>query len=248
VDDSGNLETPSAGVTVNVTCPCSIWSTNVTPAGVDSGDGHSIEVGVKFTTDTFGTVSGIRFYKSTKNTGTHVGNLWTSTGQLLGRVTFSGESASGWQQASFSQPVAITPGTTYVASYYAPVGHYAQDDGYMFNAPAPAPDGNASLDSPPLHALRSTPSNPNGLFSYTTSTTFPSSTFNAENYWVDVAFTPSPAPGQVTSVTATPGCRWKASRTGTGVAVSIQSVTARLCVRRSSTKRRKCVVLLSRRR
>ncbi len=33
VDDSANLETPSAGVTVNVTCPCSIWGT-----GRDAGD------------------------------------------------------------------------------------------------------------------------------------------------------------------------------------------------------------------
>ena len=32
VDDSGNLETPGPGVTVNVNCPCSIWGTNVTPA------------------------------------------------------------------------------------------------------------------------------------------------------------------------------------------------------------------------
>src|SRR5207244_3722406 len=28
-DDSGNLETPSAGATVNIACPCSIWGTNV---------------------------------------------------------------------------------------------------------------------------------------------------------------------------------------------------------------------------
>ena len=27
VDDSGNLQVPGAGVTVNVTCPCSMWAT-----------------------------------------------------------------------------------------------------------------------------------------------------------------------------------------------------------------------------
>ena len=31
VDDSGNLESPGAGTTVNVNCPCSIWGTNATP-------------------------------------------------------------------------------------------------------------------------------------------------------------------------------------------------------------------------
>lgn len=204
-DDSGNLETPGPVTTVNVSCPCSLWGTTDTPGAVDSKDANAIEVGVKFTTDTFGTVSGIRFFKATANTGTHFGNLWTATGQLLGRVTFTGETASGWQRALFAQPIAISPGVTYVASYFAPVGHYSQDEAYMYNAPAPEPDGNDSLDSPPLHALRSTASNPNGVFAYNSSTTFPSNSFNGENYWVDLVFSPSPAPGQVTNVVATAG-------------------------------------------
>ena len=117
VDDSGNLESPGAGVTVSVSCPCSIWGTNVTPAVADSGDPNAVEVGVRFTSTAFGTVTGLRFYKSAANTGTHVGNLWTEDGQLLASVTFTGETGSGWQQATFSSPVPILPGTTYVASY-----------------------------------------------------------------------------------------------------------------------------------
>ena len=34
----------------------------------------------------------------------HVGSLWSSTGTRLGQVTFTNESASGWQQASFATP------------------------------------------------------------------------------------------------------------------------------------------------
>ena len=64
VDDSGNLEKPGPGVTVNVNCPCSIWGTDVTPTTTDSGDPASIEVGVKFTTDASGYITGIRFYKA----------------------------------------------------------------------------------------------------------------------------------------------------------------------------------------
>ncbi len=45
---------------------------------------------------------GIRFYKGVANTGTHMGALWSSTGAKLANVTFSGETASGWQQANFS--------------------------------------------------------------------------------------------------------------------------------------------------
>jgi Domain of unknown function (DUF4082)/Fibronectin type III domain/Bacterial Ig domain len=205
VDDSGNLETPAPGTTVNVTCPCSIWGTASTPGVADSGDPASIEVGVKFTTDTFGTASGVRFYKASANTGTHVGSLWTSTGQLLASATFTGESASGWQQVNFAQPVPLNPHTTYVASYFDPKGHYAQDSGYFYPNPSPGPDGSSSVDSPPLHALRDANGTTNGVFAYSGSSIFPSSTFNAENYWVDVVFAPAAAPGPVTGVTGTAG-------------------------------------------
>ena len=52
-----------------------------------------MEIGVKFRSDIAGQVTGIRFYKGTGNTGAHVGHVWSSTGQLLGTVTFSGETA-----------------------------------------------------------------------------------------------------------------------------------------------------------
>ena len=116
-------------------CPCSIWGTNVTPTTTDSGDSASIEVGVKFQSDTNGYITGIRFYKASANTGTHIGNLWTSTGQLLASATFTNETASGWQQVNFSQPVAINPNTTYVASYFAPNGHYSEDGAYFYTVP-----------------------------------------------------------------------------------------------------------------
>ena len=86
-----------------------------------------MELGVKFTADFNGSILGVRFYKSAGNVGTHVGNLWTATGSLLGTATFTNESASGWQQVVFGTPVPVTAGTTYVASYYAPNGHYACD-------------------------------------------------------------------------------------------------------------------------
>ena len=73
-----------------------IWSDTAVPTAVDDGGTSSIEVGVKFTANVNGYVSGIRFYKSTANTGTHVGNLWSSAGTLLASATFAAETASGW--------------------------------------------------------------------------------------------------------------------------------------------------------
>ena len=96
---------------------------------------------MKFTSDVYGTINGIRFYKSAANTGTHVGNLWTAGGQLLASATFTGETTSGWQSVSFSKPVPILPDTTYVASYFAPKGHTADDDYYLYENPQPATMG-----------------------------------------------------------------------------------------------------------
>jgi Domain of unknown function (DUF4082)/Fibronectin type III domain len=204
VDDSGNLGAP-ASIVVNVTCPCSVWGTNMTPGTLDSLDPNAVELGMKFKSDVDGTVNAIRFYKSSKNTGSHVGNLWTTGGQLLARATFTGETASGWQTVNLSPPAAVSANTVYIVSYFAPVGHYSQDSGYMFAAPAPQPDGNDSLDSPPLHALRNASGVSNGVYSYGSSTTFPTSTYNGENYWVDVVFSPATPPGQVTNVVASAG-------------------------------------------
>ncbi|MCA1466256.1 DUF4082 domain-containing protein, partial [Bradyrhizobium sp. NBAIM18] len=77
-----------------------------------------VEVGVKFTASVNGTITGLRFYKGSLNTGPHIADLWSSTGTLLATATFTNETASGWQQVNFSTPVAITAGTTYVASYH----------------------------------------------------------------------------------------------------------------------------------
>ena len=201
-DDSANLETPGPGVSVNVSCPCSIWGNAVTPSVPDSGDPRSVELGVAFTSQTFGTVNGIRFYKSAANTGTHIGSLWSASGQRLATATFSNETPNGWQQVTFSNPVDIFPNTTYIASYFAPTGHYAASSNYFFSPPA---TGGSTLNSPPLHAALATATAGNGIYAYSPTSTFPSSTFNGSNYWVDPVFVPAVAPGQVTNVSGVAG-------------------------------------------
>ena len=54
-------------------------------------------------------ITGVRFYKGAGNTGTHVGNLWTSRRHAARpRATFTSETATGWQQVTSPTPVAIT--------------------------------------------------------------------------------------------------------------------------------------------
>jgi hypothetical protein len=67
VDDSGYLETPSAGVAVTVnprTCPCSLFASNSTPVQASANDTMAVEVGVKFKADQDGYVNALKFYKA----------------------------------------------------------------------------------------------------------------------------------------------------------------------------------------
>lgn len=210
VDDSGNLGSPTPPVTVDVACGCSIFGTGMTPATVDSGDPTPAELGVKFRARSYGAVTGIRFYKSAANTGTHIGSLWTASGQKLAQVTFQSESASGWQTATFSSPVTLEADKTYVASYFAPNGRYSVTPAYFWRRPSPPPHGFGTTESGPLEALRNADGTTNGVFAYTSTPQFPVLSHNAANYWVDVVYQPIPAPGQVTGVTATEAGRTKA--------------------------------------
>jgi hypothetical protein len=154
-------------------CPCSIWPDSTQPSVPSSTDTSSTNLGVKFTVSENGFIKGIRFYKGAANTGTHVASLWSASGSLLGQATFTAESTAGWQQVNFSSPIAVTAGTTYVASYLAPKGGYALDSGGL----------NSAVTNGPLTALAS-----GGVYAYSSSSTFPTNTYNGSNYWVDVVF------------------------------------------------------------
>ena len=96
--------------------------------------------------------------------------------------------------------MAVTAGTTYVASYHTNTGHYAHTSNGLASA----------VTNGPLTALAS-----GGVYAYGSSNAFPSNAFNASNYWVDVVYSPSSdstAP-TVSSVTPDSGA--------TGVPVSV---------------------------
>lgn len=150
----------------------SLFSTAV-PAAVDP-DTAAVELGMAFTSTEAGRIRAIRYYKPAGTTGTHVGSLWGPGGQRLAQVTFSAETASGWQRAVLSTPVAIVPGSVYTVSYHAPSGRYAY-----------TPQGFAApVTNGPLTAL----SPDNGRYRYGAGGTMPTSSWNSSNYFVDVEF------------------------------------------------------------
>ena len=133
-------------------------------------DPNAQTLGVTFKAASAGFITGVRLYKEADDSGAHTGSLWSSTGTLLASGTFSNETASGWQELDFSSPVAVTAGTTYVASYFTSTGY-----------PAYTAQGLASaVTNGPLTALAG------GVYAYGSTNTFPTSTYNNNNYWVNV--------------------------------------------------------------
>jgi hypothetical protein len=177
IDDSANIGTVAATLSLALTGPSTLFGQRV-PAVPATGDTGSVTLGVKFTPQTDGNITGVRFYKGTGNTGTHTGSVWSSTGSLLRTGTFSGESGSGWQTLTFTSPLQVVSGTTYIASYHAPNGHYAADERYFSALPH---------NAFPLTAPRGQTSGGNGV--YRTGNGFPVESSPVDtNYYVDVMF------------------------------------------------------------
>lgn len=179
VDDSGNLEVPGTGIVANVSGPTglTVFSQDALPITLTENDASSVELGMKFIPSSNGTVSGVRFFKGPQNVGTHTGRLWTASGTLLGTVTFTGETASGWQTATFATPIPVSAATTYVVSYHT-AGYYSAN-GYFFTS---------AMTNGPLTAPDNVSSGGNGVYAAGPAGTFPNSSFNATNYWVDVLY------------------------------------------------------------
>ncbi|XAS70624.1 DUF4082 domain-containing protein [Micrococcaceae bacterium Sec5.1] len=162
-------------------CPCTLYQDTVTPSVLEASDGVPLSLGVKFSSDINGEVTGIRFYKAPGNTGIHTGFLYTATGQLLATATFANESSTGWQTAMLSQPVQISAGIDYIVDYKSPSGIFSF-----------TPDGfGTGFTSGPLKV-----SSNSGTFSYNSDFAGSPSTYS---YLVDLVFM---APVQPLTVTA----------------------------------------------
>lgn len=186
-----------------------IWPSSTTPKVAADPDTRASEVGVKFSTSQSGWITAIRYFKSASNTGRHIGHLWDSSGRQLSSVSFSGETASGWQQASLTTPVQVRAGGTYTASYYAPAGHYAGD----VNALSPT----RPTTTYALNAVQ-------GVYSY--SGGMPRSTWQSSNYYVDVVFTTVRPAGAAPTTTGTPSSTTSASPTSTTATTSPTSTAS----------------------
>ena len=178
-------------------CPCTLFPGVLVPAtqNVPTRDGRplpgpwSYEMGVKFAVDEAMRLNGIRFFKSKSETGTHVTNLWTTSGLLLASATATNETASGWQEATFASPPLLQAGSVYIASvnvnsfYNTTVGGLATQ---IISGP-----------------VRTVVGQLNGVYG-SAAGVFPTSSFNSSNYFTDVDVVPDGDPAAPTVTATTP--------------------------------------------
>ncbi|MBY2910195.1 DUF4082 domain-containing protein [Rhizobium leguminosarum] len=180
-DGHGGTASATVSLTVNSQpgggTTSSLFTSADTSGAAAANDANSVELGVKFIASANGQITGLTYYKSAQDTGTHVGSLWTTSGQLLGQATFINETGSGWQTVSFTQPINVTAGVTYVASYHSN-GFYSATANYF----------TTDYTSGALTAPASSVSGGNGVYAYGTGSLFPTASYNASNYWVDVLY------------------------------------------------------------
>ena len=211
VTASSGGQTGTASVMISATPPpptgVSIWLATAAP-GTAWINSTAATLGVKFRSDVAGVINGIRFYKGAGNTGTHEGLLYSSTGTQLGQATFTGETASGWQQVTLSPAISIAANTVYIAALFSTSG-FAFNSGYFTSA---------GVDNVPLHALQSSGSGGNGVYVYGSTPQYPNATYGDANYWVDVVFA---AANSSTVTIATPASASPSPVTGTSTALSV---------------------------
>ena len=159
-----------------------LFSTATPSSYTVANDGTPVELGVRFSAKVNGSVTGVRVFKAARaSSATPLsGTLWGPSGQRLATAAFDRTRATGWQSVTFSRPVPLTVGLTYTVSVFAWSGKYTVTD-YGFSQAK-------STDSLAASAT------PNGVYTYSSSSSFPRNTYKASNYWVDVQFLPKAFP------------------------------------------------------
>jgi len=153
-------------------CPCQLFSDQAQPATQPAG---TYELGVKLQVDQPLQLTTIRFYKAASETGSHTGSVWTASGALLARVTFTGESAFGWQQQALPSPLLLQAGTTYVVSVNANTAYASTTSGLA-----------SQVSNGPLHTVAD---GSNGVYGATIGS-FPNQSYGSSNYFVDAVVAP----------------------------------------------------------
>lgn len=136
-----------------------------------TGTDMAYELGVKLFATDFGMISAIRFYKMPGDTGTHVGKIWSASGEVEDSVVFTSETASGWQVAQLSTPYKVYPYTHVIVSVNSSTNYAYTEYGLA-----------TQIVNGPLRSV----THQNGIFGAPGQ--FPTNSYHSSNYFRDVVF------------------------------------------------------------
>jgi len=153
----------------------SVWPDSVVPASPVDTDRTRTTLGLEFSTASAGQVSAIEVYRGPGGAVPQDATIWAPDGRALAVADFADPEGTGWLVAELPEPVTLTPGQRYVASYTAPRGGYAGD--------------NDALATP---VVRDALTAWRGVF--TRGQGRPDQTYQQSNYYVDVVFEPTDEP------------------------------------------------------
>jgi len=146
--------------------------TNQTPGAGDTDGPY--EMGMSFKTSKDGKIQKIRFYKSPADVGVHTGIIWTADGSSkLATVVFTGETASGWQNATLSTPLSIVKNIVYVVSVNSVGGYVATNSAF-----------DSAITNGPITGIK-------GFYGSGGPGTFPTESYQNGDYYRDVVFNPT---------------------------------------------------------
>jgi len=201
----------AGGIITNFTPPTArIWPAPPAPLPATNEDAPGVTLGVRFQSSVAGFVKGVRFFSPDAvpvTPGNFTGQLYNETGTLLASGTYTGVTVDSWNELLFTNPILITPGTTYIASYHTQSNNYVATVGGLA---APVVNGN-------LTALAG-----GGVYVYGAAPAFPTNAGN-NNYWSDVIFASSSYTFTLTNIVDGAGC------IATGAPIQTLNVTSVDC-------------------
>ncbi len=166
----------TADATAAATTAVGVLSDTATPQILVSPITGRGEVGLQFSPETSGSLSGVQFYQNASNSGVTSASVWSSAGERLATVAVNPSAPIGWRTVPVD--VQLEAGATYTVSVYDSNGR-------------PPVTENAFATALTVNGL-STPAGA-GVYSYAGASLFPA-TPSAYSFMVDPMFTPDPAP------------------------------------------------------
>lgn len=182
--------------------------TSQTPASGNNVEPGGIVTAMTFTPAVDGAITDVRFYGTSTVGGVYTGQLYlptsdddpagTGTGTLLGAKVFGGTvTPSAWNVIPFDTPVPVTAGTTYRVTLHNTEGRYVSTNSFpdfTNGIGLTVGDLHAIYNGEPIPALGGNTLT-QGTFAVSPTPVYPSNTFSAGNYFVDVVFAAAAAEG-----------------------------------------------------